>query len=167
MKKFSIRAYVGLAVALAACCLVDHVEAQQLKTRASDVPIQGDSASINVPVAQACAGTIDPAPLDPNTRWVLGIREMWFDFEGLNLEALAYNSPLLRLNERADRRGRQYYLERYDVITHIDGRPISSLEDYVYALQGAKDPRNLAIAIINGRDGQRMTLYGSAMKVRF
>ncbi|HMO15586.1 MAG TPA: PDZ domain-containing protein [Pirellulaceae bacterium] len=99
-----------------------------------------------------------------SVQWILGITDMWFDYEGLNIEGLAGNSPLLRLR---DRYGRSFYLERGDVITAIDGIPIRSFEDYLWALQDAQNPRNLRLTVINCRDGQYITLYGSAMKRRW
>lgn len=108
---------------------------------------------------------IEEPAIVPDTQWAL-IVNGWFDFEGLNIEYIPYNSPLNRLNSRWDRRGRNYRLEPGDVITHVDGQPVTNYDDYFYALNFAANPRNVEIEVLNWRDGRKLRLWASARKIR-
>lgn len=110
-------------------------------------------------VASQAIGSID------SPRWVLLIN-VWFDYEGMNISSLDRRSPLLNLNDRADFRGRKYFLEPGDVISRINGIPIGSYEDYQFAIQNAANPRLLRFEVINSRNGEVLTLWGRAVKVR-
>lgn len=116
--------------------------------------------------AQAMAAVIEPeAAVVPQTQWAL-LTNGWFDYEGLNLDYIPNNSPLLRANSRWDRRGQTYRLEPGDVIAAIDGQPVTNYQDYLYALNYAANPRNLSIQVINWRDGSTLNLWVSAQKIR-
>ncbi len=111
------------------------------------------------------AAVIEEPVVVPDTQWAL-IVNGWFDYEGLNIEHVPYNSPLLRLNSRWDRRGQRYKLEPGDVITHVDGQPVTNYDDYFYALNFASNPRNVQIEVLNWRDGSKLRLWASAQKIR-
>ena len=114
---------------------------------------------------RAMAAVIDEPVFVPATKWAL-IVQGWFDYEGLNIDHIPYNSPLNRLNSRWDRRGQRYKLEPGDVITHVDGQPVTNYDDYFYALNFAHNPRNVQIEVLNWRDGSKLRLWASAQKIR-
>jgi hypothetical protein len=99
-------------------------------------------------------------------QWMLGVSG-WFDNEGLNLTSIAPWSSVLRLTDRPGGQGRRYNLEVGDVIASVDGQPVTTSDDYFNALNGAANPRSVEIEIIDWRTGNRLTLYASAIKVRW
>lgn len=109
----------------------------------------------------------------PPRRWMIGA-DGWFDEEGYNITQLREILSSGRLSDSAlrsikymDKDGRELraVLEPGDVIKSINGYPTTSLVQLYYAVNGAPNPRDLAIEWINSRNGDVLTGRVSAVKV--
>jgi hypothetical protein len=97
--------------------------------------------------------------------WVLGIYGEATQ-DGFFLDGVVQNGPASRLRG-TDSRGRPFTtsLERDDAIVAIDGVVITSLDDYVYAINNA-NWRNADIEIVDSRTGQTMHLFATLARRR-
>lgn len=108
----------------------------------------------------------------------------WFDAEGFNLVKAYPRSGLWAMRTAKGNRPpgagsglptaqgavvpntppRLYRAGPGDIITHIDGIAVTSYERYVFAINNAKNPRDLAILVMNGETGRRHVYYITAFK---
>ena len=109
----------------------------------------------------------------PRRQWVIGALG-WHDAEGYNLDNLLnvivgvqmVPSALSRVRTVINGREMPVALEPRDVITRINGMPVTTPVDLYLAIHTAANPRDMAVEFINHRDGQTMAGRISAIKLR-
>jgi len=119
----------------------------------------------------------------PSTNWVLDA-DGWFDSEGFNLTKAYPRSGFWAMRTAKGNRPpgsgsglpsaaapllpqtppRLYRAGPGDIITHIDGIPVTSYERYIYALNSAANHRDIPIVVMNGSNGRRHVFYITAYK---
>jgi len=120
----------------------------------------------------------------PAFEWTLDA-DGWFDGEGFNVMKAYPRSGLwamrtVRGNRVPSSTGsglptspaalvpqappRLYRAGPNDIITHIDGVAISSNERFAYAINTARNPRDVPIVVMNGNTGRRHVFFVTAYK---
>ena len=108
----------------------------------------------------------------------------WFDSEGFNIAKAYPRSGLWAMRTKKGNRPpgtgsglptspttlvpnappRLFRAGPGDIITHIDGIAVTSAERYVYAINHAKNPRDLPIVVMSGDTGRQHVYYITAFK---
>ena len=135
------------------------VQRAEVKTKA-DKDGKLDVVSITRPAGEGEEVTI------PTTYWSLDI-DGWFDAEGVNVAAMFPRSGLWGMRAAAGGKtdkSENTYTQIGDIITHIDSIPVTSYERMVYAINAAKNPRDLPVVVMDGRSGGKQLVYVSAHK---
>jgi hypothetical protein len=117
----------------------------------------------------------------PSTDWVLDA-DGWFDSEGFNLTKAYPRSGFWAMRTtKGNRRPvsgppsasqslvpqtppRLYRAGPGDIITHIDGIPVTSFDRYVYAVNNASNHRDIPVVVMSGSDGRKHLYYITAYK---
>jgi S1-C subfamily serine protease len=92
--------------------------------------------------------------------WTLMV-DGWVDFEGFNIVRVHQGSPLLGF---LDSLGRQCFLEPGDVISHVNGRKVTSINQFLGLIRNAPNPRQHHLQVINWRNGEMLTFVIAAKK---
>lgn len=130
----------------------------------------------------------DEAATIPSTSWTLDA-DGWFDAEGFNVTKAYPRSGLWALRTRKGNRpaaatrsgleglidpgaaaipeapARLYRAGPGDILTHIDGIPVTSYDRFVYAVNAAASKRDLPVVVMDGQTGKRRLFYVTAFKV--
>jgi hypothetical protein len=82
----------------------------------------------------------------------------WWDKQGFHITAIKRGGPATKLRREpgAEPSG---YLEPGDAIVEVAGTRIESQVDYAGAMNGAKDPNNIAIKVRDRNSGKVYTWY--------
>jgi hypothetical protein len=118
----------------------------------------------------------------PSTDWGLDA-DGWFDSEGFNLTKAYPRSGFWAMrttkgNQRPPISGlpsatkslvpqtppRLYRAGPGDIITHIDGIPVTSFDRYVYAVNNAPNHRDIPVVVMSGSNGRKHVYYITAYK---
>lgn len=92
--------------------------------------------------------------------WRLGA-DGWIDADGLNLTKIADDSGLLALRPAAGQEQGANMAELRDVVSHIDGVAVKDVESFWYALDRAKNKKDVRIVVRDGTSGDEFLLYVS------
>lgn len=169
-------------LALALVSLSASAQGNPKKSRPENARIYGDAkqevkqgTKVNVqrrektygagPGGGSTSRTVAVAVVMPENRFMLNVGG-WFDSEGFNLEDIPASSAVSALYDQPEKKGARYRLEPGDVIAAINGNPVTTYEEYVYALNSAPNPRDVELEVIDCNSGKRLTLYATAIKRR-
>lgn len=142
------------------------------ETRTRTVPVtrtngitENVQQSYTVTVPYQVTASVAPqkaaAPYSPALpTWTLLV-DGWIDFEGFNIDRLHQGSSLLNF---FDSLGRQCYLEPGDVISHVNGRKVTSINQFLGLVRNAPNPRQIHLQVINWRNGEILNFVIAAKK---
>jgi S1-C subfamily serine protease len=158
MNRFSPRfaaSALVLLVGLGALALAAPDDKKE-KQKPKDAPTLDDQTATLTEVA---AGKEKKTKLD--LKHCLKVRG-YFDNDGFNLEEVDAGGPAEKL-ATSDGTG-QAMLEKGDIITEVDGKPVKSADDYVKAMNGASDPAKLKLKVRDVRTGEEQEFIADAAK---
>jgi S1-C subfamily serine protease len=82
----------------------------------------------------------------------------YFDKDGFNIEEIEEGGPATQLT------GAGMSLEKGDIITQVDGKPIKSAADYAKAMNGAADPAKVKLRVRDVNSGNEVEVEAETAK---
>jgi S1-C subfamily serine protease len=86
--------------------------------------------------------------------------------DGLKVVEIPDSSALLSMRTNSDKDDNKLaaMVEVGDIITHVNGFEVKSVEDLVFALSTAKDKNDVQLVVKDSNSGNQILLYGTAVK---
>jgi hypothetical protein len=151
-RTFALVLCVAFVFCLAAVALVRADD----KEKPKDAPTLDDGKAT---VTETVDGKEKTTKLD--LKYALKVKG-YFAKDGFHLEEVDENGPGFRLD---DGNGNNLMLEKGDLITEVDGKPVKSPKDYEKAMNGAADHSKTKLKIKDVRSGTDVVLFADAEKL--
>jgi S1-C subfamily serine protease len=147
------RALTAALCAAALVCLAAALARADEKEKPKDAPTLDDAkATLEKP-----DGKKDKVDL----KYALKVKG-YFDKDGFHIEEVEQGGPGARLD---DGNGNNASMEKGDVITEVDGKPVKSVKDYVKAMNGAADHTKTKLKIKDVNTGNEVEYFADAEKL--
>ncbi|HEV3083961.1 MAG TPA: PDZ domain-containing protein [Gemmataceae bacterium] len=86
----------------------------------------------------------------------------YFDKQGYNIEKITEGSPVTQLSD--DNGNNAIMLEVGDIIVEVDGKKVTTPQEYAKALNNVADPEKIKLKVKDKNTGNDIDLYVSARK---